>query len=145
MPGKGERLPREERMKGYKDVEMIQFDRPFDHFKGATPVAVELLENTECLFEFEHPENAVYVFGPEDGNIGLSRRHCHRFVAIPTKHCTNLAAAVYIVLYDRMMKHFQKTGQKLSLDEMRGFADTNANEDVWKDLQEKHKCGVAFL
>jgi tRNA C32,U32 (ribose-2'-O)-methylase TrmJ len=145
MPGKGERLPREERMKGYRDVEMIQYDRPFDHFKGATPVAVELLENTECLFDFEHPENAVYVFGPEDGNIGLSRRHCHRFVAIPTKHCTNLAAAVYILLYDRMMKHYLKTGEKLELNEMRGFVDANANEDVWNDLKDKHKNGVAFL
>lgn len=144
MPNKGERLPREERMKGYKDVEMIQFDRPFDHFKDATPVAIELLENTECIFDFEHPENAVYVFGPEDGNIGLSRRHCHRFVSIPTKYCTNLAAAVYIVLYDRMMKHYMKTGEKLDLNEMRGFTDTNANEDVWKDLKDYSKSGIAF-
>ncbi len=146
MPGKGERLPREERMKGYKDVEMIQFDRPFDHFaEGATPVAIELLDNTECIFDFVHPENAVYVFGPEDGNIGLGRRHCHRFVSIPTKHCTNLAAAVYLVLYDRAIKHYQKTGEKLDLDEVRGFVNENANEDVWRDLKDKHKDGVAFL
>lgn len=145
MPEKGERLPREERMKGYKDVDMIQFDRPFDHFQGATPVAIELLENTECIYDFEHPENAIYVFGPEDGNIGLSRRHCHRFVSIPTNHCTNLAAAVYIILYDRMYKHYLKTGEKLILNEDRGFVDTNANEDIWNELKENHKHGVAFL
>jgi tRNA(Leu) C34 or U34 (ribose-2'-O)-methylase TrmL len=145
MPGKGERLPREERMKGYKDVDMVQFDRPFDHFQGATPVAIELLDNTECIYDFEHPENAVYVFGPEDGNIGLSRRHCHRFVSIPTKHCTNLAAAVYLVLYDRMYKHYLKTGEKLSLNEERGFVDSNANEDVWNDLKKNAKDGIAFL
>lgn len=145
MPGKGERLPREERMKGYKETDMIQFDRPFDHFHGGTPIAIELLEHTECLFDFEHPENAVYIFGPEDGNIGQSRRLCHRFVSIPTKFCTNLAAAVYIVLYDRMLKHYLKTGEKTDLAEDRGFVDSNANEDVWRDLAETHKDGVAFV
>ena len=34
-------------------------------------------------------------------------RHCHRFVVIPTHHCVNLAAAVYMVLYDRMVKRQQ--------------------------------------
>ena len=31
-------------------------------------------------------------------------RHCHRFVIIPTRHCTNLSAAVYTTLYDRHAK-----------------------------------------
>ena len=139
----GQRLPREERMKGYKDVEMRQFDYPFEHFpKGVTPVAIELLENSECLLDFQHPENAVYVFGPEDGSIPqVLRQHCHRFVSIPTKHCTNLAAAVYIVLYDRALKLYQTTGEKLELDEERGFCDTNANEDVMG----ANKDGVAFV
>ena len=99
------RLPREERMKGYGKVTLIQNDYPYDQFKGVTPVAIELTPNAEPLTEFEHPENALYVFGPEDGSIPqVSMRHCHRFVAIPTFHCTNLAAAVYIVLYDRLQK-----------------------------------------
>lgn len=137
----GKRLPREERMKGFKDVELRQFDRPFEHFKGAVPVAIELLENTECITTFEHPENAVYVFGPEDGSIPqVVRQHCHRFLAIPSKHCFNLAAAVYMVLYDRMFKHWQRTGEKPTLDEHRGFIDTFANEDVLLNLNE----GAAF-
>jgi tRNA(Leu) C34 or U34 (ribose-2'-O)-methylase TrmL len=135
MPGKGERLPREERMKGYKDVELRQFDRPFEHFPDAVPVAIELLPGSECLTTFEHPENAVYVFGPEDGNIGNSRRHCHRFVTIPTKHCTNLAAAVYIVLYDRILKHFLKYGEKPELAEDRGFIEVDNSEDVWANAK----------
>ena len=136
MPGKGERLPREERMKGYKDVELRQFDRPFEHFPSpCVPIAIELLPGSECLTDFVHPENAVYVFGPEDGNIGNSRRHCHRFVKIPSKHCTNLAAAVYIVLYDRMLKHYMLTGEKPELDEVRGFVDCDFSEDVWAGLK----------
>lgn len=137
----GERLPREERMKGYKDVEMRQFEYPFEHFNGnIIPVAIELLPNCESLLDFEHPENAVYVFGPEDGSIPqVIRRHCHRFVTIPTKHCTNLAAAVYIVLYDRSLKHYQLTGEKLELNEDRGFCNSLANDDVLN-----YKNGRAF-
>ena len=104
-PEKGKRLPREERMRGYKDVEVIQFDYPFDQFPNATPVAVEIGPNSEDLVDFEHPENPIYIFGPEDGSIPqVFMRHCHRFVTIPTKHCVNLSAAVYTILYDRHAK-----------------------------------------
>jgi len=100
------RLPREERMKGYADVDLYQHDYPFEQFPtNITPVCIELVEQAEVLSEFEHPENPLYVFGPEDGSVDkMIKRHCHRFVAIPSYHCTNLSAAVYIVLYDRMMK-----------------------------------------
>lgn len=99
------RLPREERMKGYRDVELRHYDRIFDQFRDVVPVAVELRPNSESLPQFEHPENALYLFGPEDGSIPqMYLQHCHRFVVIPTRHCVNLAAAVYTVLYDRQCK-----------------------------------------
>jgi len=101
------RLPREERMKGYKEVELRNYDHVFDQYDltQVTPVAVELRPNAESLPAFEHPENPVYFFGPEDGTIPQSvLRQCHRFVVIPTRHCVNLAAAIYLVLYDRMVK-----------------------------------------
>ena len=115
MAGK-KRVPREERMKGYADVRLIHYDRPFDQFPpGSVPVAVEVREDAETLFEFVHPKNAVYVFGPEDGS--LSKVHaqlCHRFVIIPARHCLNLAAAVGTVLYDRNAKAFRNG--ELALD-----------------------------
>lgn len=141
----GERLPREERLKGYKSVELRQFDYPFEHFKGdgVVPVALELLPGSECLFDFVHPEKAVYVFGPEDGSIDqVTRRFCHRFVSIPSKHCTNLAAAVYIVLYDRMIKHYQLTGEKLELSEDRGFIESD--ENILRDSK-TYTNGKAFV
>jgi tRNA(Leu) C34 or U34 (ribose-2'-O)-methylase TrmL len=118
---KKERLPREERMKGYKSVDLIQFDYPFDAFdNGVVPVAIEIRENSIPLPYFTHPENALYIFGPEDGSLGKAvTRHCHSFAIIPSRHCTNLAAAVYIVLYDRMMK----SGQHFELKEERGFIE----------------------
>jgi tRNA(Leu) C34 or U34 (ribose-2'-O)-methylase TrmL len=101
------RLPREERMRKYAEVDLRHMGpRPFDRIPdGVTPIAVELSPSAEQLPQFEHPENAWYVFGPEDG--GLTRVQtslCHRHVLIPTRHCVNLAAAVYTVLYDRLAK-----------------------------------------
>jgi tRNA(Leu) C34 or U34 (ribose-2'-O)-methylase TrmL len=107
---RGERLPREERKKGYRDVQLARHDRVFDCFEpgGVTPVAVELRPDAESLVTFEHPEDALYVFGPEDGGLPKPvRLLCHRFVVIPTHHCLNLAAAVNVVLYDRRLKRQQ--------------------------------------
>lgn len=102
----GERLPREERMKGYAEVDLIQNDYPFDMFeRGVTPVAIEVRDNAMNLHDFEHPKNPLYVFGPEDGSIPqVYMRHCHQVVVIPTKHCLNLATAVSTILYDRQYK-----------------------------------------
>ena len=107
-PAKGERLPREERMKGYKDVQLIHYENFFDQFPtGTTPVAVEVRANSELLHNFEHPENPLYVFGPEDGSIPAALvPHCHRFLVIPTRHCLNLATAVATVLWDRDYKRW---------------------------------------
>jgi len=104
--GKGYRLPREERMKDYQDILLLNDDYPFNRFNGGViPVAVEKRENAEPLTYFQHPENAVYVFGPEDGSIPqVMLRHCQRFVVIVSKHCLNLAAAVNVILADRVTK-----------------------------------------
>lgn len=104
------RLPREERMKGYADVDLIQYDYFFDQFpRDVTPVAIEVRENSEPLFSFEHPKNPLYIFGPEDGSIPqVLLKHCHRFVVIPSRHCFNLATAVAQVLYDRDYKRFMQ-------------------------------------
>jgi tRNA(Leu) C34 or U34 (ribose-2'-O)-methylase TrmL len=124
-----DRLPREERMKGFASVEFCGNDRPFDLFPDATPVCIELLDSAECLTTFIHPNNPIYVFGPEDGSVPpVVRRHCHKFVYIPAYHCLNLSAAVDVVLYDRMAKR-QLAGEEpmLPMSEMlredRGVSD----------------------
>jgi len=134
-----ERLPREERMKGYSEVELVQFDYFVDQFPDAVPVAIEISPTAEVLTTFEHPENALYIFGPEDGNVPqMIKRHCHRFVAIPTRHCTNLAAAVYIVLYDRQHKRMMTGLEPIPtacqmLSENRGPWETG--EDFFKSAE----------
>lgn len=88
---KGYRIPREERMRGYRDVQLRQHDHVFDEFdRDVTPVAIELREGSE-----------------------------------------NLAAAVYLVLYDRMLKRWQAGLEELpTLAEPRG----EVYDDEWKGL-----------
>jgi tRNA(Leu) C34 or U34 (ribose-2'-O)-methylase TrmL len=125
ITGKGRRLPREERMRQYKDkVELIRDDRPFDYCAGLTPVAVEVDPAAEPLAAFQHPDNALYVFGPEDGSIPkAARRLCHRFVIIPSDHCLNLAAAVSCVLLHRRLQR-----QLSGLEEIRPAYETMQEE-----------------
>ncbi len=115
----GDRLPREERMRRYEDVILVNHPDPLaricDAVPEARPVAVELRPGAESLVDFIHPdrpaeENSrygapVYVFGPEDGSLpGALLKRCHRFIVIPSFECLNLAASVATVLYDRMAK-----------------------------------------
>jgi len=120
------RLPREERMKGYSKVNWRRTDRPFDGLPpGTVPVAVDLVPGAESLIEFEHPDNALYVFGPEDGSLHRTNLSlCHRRVFIPMAHCANLAAAVYMTLYDRHAKRVRAGVEpEIVLAESRGFID----------------------
>lgn len=72
---------------------------------GCQIVVVDLIDGATPLPEFEHPERAMYVFGPEDGTLG--RRHtdfAQHVVYVPGASCMNLAATVNVILYDRMVK-----------------------------------------
>lgn len=70
-----------------------------------TKVAVELVEGATPLPLFEHPQQALYIFGPEDGSIEQDViDQCDHVVYIPTIGCMNLAATVNVLLYDRMAK-----------------------------------------
>ena len=105
--GRKTRLPREERLAGYRSVtwERIRTS-DFDRItQGRIPIAVEARTDFQSLVFFEHPSNPLYLFGPEDGGLSsalYSQAHAH--VVIPTRYCVNLAAAVYITLYDAQAK-----------------------------------------
>lgn len=86
-----------------------------------TPVAVELTDDAVDLVDFVHPERACYIFGRENGSLSaetLSR--CVHVVRIPTSLPLNLAAAVNVLLYDRLAKtrrHGGATGANASRQE----------------------------
>ena len=104
----GNRYKRErsDTVKAYRHIPLIVVEDlmesiPFD----CVPIAVELKRGAKPITEFNHPERAMYIFGPEDGT--LSRKvtdRCKHTVFIPTRRCMNLAATVNVVLFDRAMK-----------------------------------------
>lgn len=79
---------------------------------GAIPIAVDLIDDATPLPEYSHPEQAFYVFGPEDGTLGPAiTGWCRDVVYVPTRYCMNLAATVNVVLYDRMLKRAERAAR----------------------------------
>ena len=97
-------------MKAYRHIPMIhtedlQHAIPYD----CVPVAVDLIEGARPLQQYTHPERAFYVFGPEDGTLGKNvLSWCRDVIYVPTNGCMNLAAAVNVVLYDRLAKQLRR-------------------------------------
>ena len=72
---------------------------------NAKIICIELVEGATPLHKFEHPDDAYYIFGPEDGTIKQKVIDgADAVVYIPTIGCLNLAATVNVVLYDRLSK-----------------------------------------
>lgn len=72
---------------------------------GMKVVCVEFAEGATPLPGFVHPESAMYIFGPEDGSVSQDIVDAaDEVVFVPTTGCMNLAAAVNVVLYDRLSK-----------------------------------------
>lgn len=94
----------------YRHMPLIQCDDlhgaiPYD----CVPVAVDLIEGARPLMQYSHPERAFYVFGPEDGTLGKPvLSWCRDVIYVPTRDCMNLAAAVNVVLYDRLAKQHRR-------------------------------------
>ncbi|WP_409574566.1 RNA methyltransferase [Thalassotalea sp. PS06] len=77
--------------------------------EGAKLICVDLVEGAQPLPEFVHPEQAYYVFGPEDGTIEQAVIDAaDAVVYVPTKGCMNLAASVNVLLYDRLAKNVNR-------------------------------------
>ncbi|HJM53651.1 MAG TPA: TrmH family RNA methyltransferase [Dehalococcoidia bacterium] len=82
-------------------VESVFESLPYD----CTPVAIELTDDAEDLVDFQHPERACYIFGPEKGSLSQETlNRCDAVLKIPVTLPLNLAATVNVVLYDRMLK-----------------------------------------
>ncbi|MES9902585.1 MAG: TrmH family RNA methyltransferase [Sedimenticola sp.] len=91
-------------------------------------VCVEFAMNATPLPEYRHPDNAFYIFGPEDGTLSQEViDSADAVVYVPTEGCMNLSAAVNVLLYDRMIKSYQSIkGNEL----IRNSRDTNNNVKV---------------
>ncbi len=81
-------------------------------------VCIEFAENAIPLTEYRHPDNAFYIFGPEDGTVSQDIiDRVDAVVYVPTINSMNLAATVNVVLYDRLAKSSQAfEGNELILE-----------------------------
>ncbi|NVK24486.1 MAG: RNA methyltransferase [Gammaproteobacteria bacterium] len=71
-------------------------------------VCVDLVEGAVPLPSFQHPEKAMYLFGPEDGSLKQEMiDNADHVVYMPTNGSLNLAQSVNVVLYDRLAKSQQ--------------------------------------
>ena len=77
-----------------------------EDFPSSTKIiCVDLIEGAIPLPHFEHPEHALYIFGPEDNTISQEViDNADAVVYVPTVGCMNLAASVNVLLYDRLAK-----------------------------------------
>lgn len=87
-------------------IPFYNFEKPADLIlpRQTSLVAVEFLEDAVDLPSFRHPQQAVYVLGPEKANVSaemLSR--CDHVIKIPMKFCINVGVAGAIVMYDRLI------------------------------------------
>lgn len=94
------------RRKVSKDVQLSQqislTDAIADNMKI---VCVEFALNAMPLPDYQHPDNALYIFGPEDGSIDQTIiDQADDVVYVPTIGCMNLSASVNVLLYDRLLK-----------------------------------------
>lgn len=86
-------------------------------------VCVEFAINAISLPEYQHPADALYIFGPEDGSIDQAIiDQADAVVYVPTVGCMNLSATVNVLLYDRMAKSVDSHASNALISENR---DTN--------------------
>lgn len=86
-------------------------------------ICVDLIEGALPLPSFDHPDRALYIFGPEDGTLKQSViDQADAVIYIPSIGCLNLAATVNVVLYDRLAK---SVDHKTDNDLIRKSRDTN--------------------
>jgi tRNA(Leu) C34 or U34 (ribose-2'-O)-methylase TrmL len=111
------------------NIETLGVDNLIDAVESDTKiVCVDLIQGATSLPAFQHPEKALYIFGPEDGTIpqNIVDRADH-VVFVPTVGCMNLAASVNVLLYDRLAKSSRaEAGDEL----IRQSKDMNNNVKV---------------
>ncbi|MCG9696306.1 RNA methyltransferase [Shewanella sp. Isolate11] len=106
-----------------RNIPLIGVDNLLDGLDEDTQViCVDLVEGAIPLPEFQHPDKAIYLFGPEDGTIDQSLvDNADAVVYVPTVGCMNLASSVNVLLYDRLAKSNTQGSDEL----IRQSRDTN--------------------
>jgi tRNA G18 (ribose-2'-O)-methylase SpoU len=81
-------------------IPFYTFEKPADLIlpQKTSLVAVELVEGATDLPSFRHPQQAVYVLGPEMGSVSPEMQaRCDYTIKIPMKFCVNVGVAGALV------------------------------------------------
>lgn len=94
-------------------VHYTDIDDLIAHLPHAAPlIAVELTATATPLTEFEHPRQAVYLFGAEDHGLPaavLDRAHHHVVIEAALPWSMNVAQAGAVVLHHRHTQQTQRS------------------------------------
>ncbi|MCT4562384.1 MAG: RNA methyltransferase [Crocinitomicaceae bacterium] len=85
----------------YKEMDDLLNNIPYD----CRLIGVEITDDAQELYEFEHPQRAIYLLGAED--IGLPpeiREKCHFIIKLKGNSSMNVGVTGSIVCYDRISK-----------------------------------------
>ena len=112
----GKRYPKKQAtdtMQTPRHVPLFEYNT-WDDFKNNIPrgceiIAVELDEKSKPIENMKHPQQAIYLLGAEDKGIPLEiLQDCTRIIQLPGEHCLNVSTAGSIIMYDRILKAWQK-------------------------------------
>ena len=105
----GSRNPQEHSSIGVERVIPIFHFDTIELFIASIPVnarlvCVELTAGAQDIRTYAHPGCAVYLLGPEDGEVPASITRTHDTLVLPGAIPLNVAMAATVVLYDRLLK-----------------------------------------
>lgn len=94
-------------VKAFRHIPLFQYESIEDLVipHDCKLVGVEILEKSQNLITYNHPERAIYLLGAEDH--GLSARaieKCHDIVKFDSNFCMNVSCAGSILMWDRNFK-----------------------------------------
>ena len=83
-------------VKAYRHIPLYQYDNS-DHFLNSRPydcmlVGVEITDKAREIYDYHHPEKALYVLGAEDSSLTFLDK-CQSVIKIPSLYCLNVAVA----------------------------------------------------
>jgi tRNA G18 (ribose-2'-O)-methylase SpoU len=129
----------------FDHLPFYNFDTPEEIIlpRHTAVVAVELLDESIDLPSFRHPKQAVYVLGPELGNVSprmLAR--CDHVIKIPMKFCVNVGVAGAIVMYDRLLSMGRFADRPVHVGGPEVFAPEKIKEQQYINKIKRQKPGA---
>lgn len=106
-------------------------------------VAVERCDQSISLPEFRHSRRSFYLLGPEDGALddAILARSKYK-ISIPSNGSMNLGACAYTILYDRIAKSKDFSGNQPDCPSCGNYFTKIVFENNWKCCACNHEFEI---